>query len=100
MKLILAMLATMLLPVLPWIFLGVYWAAKDTKSSAIFILVGIGLLLDIWWGTPLGLTALFLLGATLLWRAIGEWWPADHRVFNMIAAVGSLVLMEVYLALV
>ena len=100
MKLVGLVVATMLVPVVPWIFLAGPLVARDWGELSIYLAAGSGLVLDLWWGTPLGLTALFLVGLSLVVRVANNWWPADQRVFWAIAVIVSLVSTEVYLALV
>lgn len=100
MKYIGLLLLTMLVAFIPWIFLAIPWAAKDFNKVSLYLLVGSGLVLDWWWGTPLGLTALFLVGLTVVTKVLREKWPADQRMFSLIATLVSLVLMEAYLVLI
>jgi hypothetical protein len=91
---------TMLFAAIPWIFLAVPLAAKDFNNRSLYLLAGSGLILDLWWGTPLGLTALFLLILTVALRAALHRWPFDPKVFVVIAMVVCLILVEAYLVFV
>ena len=100
MKFIVVLLATLFIPIVPWVALAPLWVARDKGELTVFLLVLSGIVLDLWWGTSLGLTALFLLGISFLVRAIANWWPSDQRVFTILAIAISAILMEAYLVLV
>lgn len=100
MKYLVVLVATLFLPILPWISVVPLWVAKEKAEWAMIVLAVLGVVLDIWWGTPLGLTALFLIGVSSLVRIVGDWWPSDQRMFVVVAVIFSAVAMEAYLVLV
>jgi hypothetical protein len=92
--------ATLFVPILPWIILVGPWMAKEFNDVSLCVLAGSGVVLDLWWGTPMGLTALFLLGLTFAIRLVSSWWPADQRILFVVTVISSLIVAEVYLAVV
>lgn len=96
---VLALLLSILLPVIPWISLVSWWVVKRGSILGIWLLLVCGIFLDLWWARPLGGTSLLLsLMAVGLYFGARAW-PASFRSFAPIALIFSLVIFEVYLAL-
>ena len=92
-----ALPATLLFPIFPWIVLTPSWVAGNWSNINLYWLMGSGLILDLWWGKPLGLTPLILIILATLIKFGGSHWPADPRIFWVVSIVVSLVIFEGYL---
>jgi hypothetical protein len=90
------LLATIFLPLLPWVFLAVVWLQEHYSQSSMIILFAGGLVLDLWWGKPLGLTDLILLGLLIGLRVLHYQGKVSPNLFRLVAVILSLIVFEIY----
>lgn len=92
-----ALVATIVFPILPWIATAPFFLAKAGGKGGLWVLFSAGLLLDLWWGKPLGLTPLVLLSVLALTIFIGRIWPTNIKVWLALSLLVSFIATELYL---
>jgi hypothetical protein len=90
---------TLFIPVVPWIFLIPKWLVDKFSAYAIWIVFGLGLVVDLWFAKPLGLTSIVLIALALLCRRAQEFWRVDAGIFWTVASLASLLILELELRL-
>ena len=96
---VLAFLLSLFLPILPWIALSPFWVAKTSSIIGIWLLLLLGVVVDIWWARPLGSTSLLLCLMVIALYFGARAWPGSYKSFSPAGLILSLVLFELYLIL-
>lgn len=90
---------TLLAPIFPWIALLSWDVGRKFEQTKLVVLAMSGVLLDLWWGKPLGATVV-ILSVLALVNYFGErLWPADNRVWLVVSLIGSALAMEAFIRL-
>lgn len=99
MSLVWLTLLTLFFPIIPWVAWAPYGLVGLRRASWLAALFAAGIILDLWWGKPLGLTAAVLLIILIGSEVLAKIWPASRRTLSIVALLGALVIFETYLIL-
>lgn len=95
----LSFILSLLVPILPWIALSSWWVVKAGSVPSLWLLLGFGLFLDIWWVRPLGSTSLILALLVVILHLGAKSWPASYKSFGPVALIVGMIVFEAYLIL-